>query len=171
MNWLDIPGETPGQDIDFLLEIIETLPQDAILVELGTNQGKVGIAMALTGRTVYMVDIFKEDHADTIGWVKPSRQKTEEHIQACGVQKLCHIVESDSVVAGKSWREILEYPPVDFLFIDADHSYEAVKADLLAWLPNMKKNGIVTLHDFNNPHTEVEKQPERFSETRREHIG
>jgi len=36
---------------------------------------------------------------------------------------------------------------IDFLFIDGDHSYEAVKADIDAWLPKLKYDAIVILHD------------------------
>ena len=38
---------------------------------------------------------------------------------------------------------------VDCLFIDAGHSYEAVKKDIEAWLPKMKPNGIIAGHDYN----------------------
>ncbi len=37
---------------------------------------------------------------------------------------------------------------VDVLFIDAGHSYEAVKQDIEAWLPKMKANGIMAGHDY-----------------------
>ena len=39
---------------------------------------------------------------------------------------------------------------VDVLFIDAGHSYEAVKKDIEAWLPKMKPNGIIAGHDYNS---------------------
>lgn len=34
------------------------------------------------------------------------------------------------------------------VFIDADHSYEACKGDIEAWLPNIKPGGIIALHDY-----------------------
>jgi predicted O-methyltransferase YrrM len=37
---------------------------------------------------------------------------------------------------------------LDFLFVDGDHSAEAVDADLSAWLPKLKPGGIVALHDI-----------------------
>jgi predicted O-methyltransferase YrrM len=40
---------------------------------------------------------------------------------------------------------------LDFLFIDADHSYEAVRADWETYSPLVKNGGLVGFHDVNNP--------------------
>jgi hypothetical protein len=37
--------------------------------------------------------------------------------------------------------------PIDFLFIDADHSYEAVRRDWDDWTPHIPVSGVVALHD------------------------
>lgn len=37
---------------------------------------------------------------------------------------------------------------LDFVFIDADHTYEAVKRDLLAWWPRVRPGGLVCGHDY-----------------------
>jgi len=37
---------------------------------------------------------------------------------------------------------------LDFVFIDASHEYEDVKNDIKAWLPKVKKNGILAGHDY-----------------------
>lgn len=36
----------------------------------------------------------------------------------------------------------------DLVFIDADHSYEAVKADIAAWEPKVREGGILCFHDY-----------------------
>jgi predicted O-methyltransferase YrrM len=44
--------------------------------------------------------------------------------------------------------------PLDLVFIDGDHSYEATKADFEMIQPWLAKNGIVAFHDFCNPEHE-----------------
>jgi len=39
--------------------------------------------------------------------------------------------------------------PCDMLFIDGDHHYEAVVADLRTWLPSLKPGGVLAMHDFD----------------------
>jgi predicted O-methyltransferase YrrM len=37
---------------------------------------------------------------------------------------------------------------LDFIFIDADHSYESVLQDLTIWYPKLKQGGLLTGHDY-----------------------
>lgn len=39
---------------------------------------------------------------------------------------------------------------VDFLFLDGDHNYTAIRRDLLAWLPRIRPNGIICGHDWSD---------------------
>ena len=38
----------------------------------------------------------------------------------------------------------------DFVYIDADHTYEAVKQDISAWYPKVKRGGVLSGHDYSN---------------------
>lgn len=38
---------------------------------------------------------------------------------------------------------------LDFVFVDADHFYESVRADLYAWWPKVRHSGIMSGHDYN----------------------
>lgn len=47
--------------------------------------------------------------------------------------------------------EQVEDESLDFIFIDADHSEEAVRADITAWSPKVKPEGWIFGHDINWP--------------------
>lgn len=54
---------------------------------------------------------------------------------------------------------------IDFLFIDANHEYPYVSKDIAAYLPKMKKGGVISGHDYNLSHPGVIKAVnEAFSE-------
>ena len=37
---------------------------------------------------------------------------------------------------------------LDWVYIDADHSYESAKKDISIWMPKVRKGGIVSGHDY-----------------------
>lgn len=39
---------------------------------------------------------------------------------------------------------------IDFIFIDATHTAAAVSQDILAWLPKLKENSIISGHDYHS---------------------
>jgi len=45
------------------------------------------------------------------------------------------------------YNEVKQCLPLDFLFIDGDHSYDGLRDDWYAWKKHLAKDGIVALHD------------------------
>ncbi len=41
------------------------------------------------------------------------------------------------------------------VFIDADHTYQAVKDDIAAWMPKVKVGGVLCGHDYGRPKWQV----------------
>jgi glycosyltransferase involved in cell wall biosynthesis len=60
--------------------------------------------------------------------------------------KRCVMVRKTSEEAVKVIKNVL-----DFVYIDADHSYEGVKRDLISWFPKIKDGGVLSGHDYNHP--------------------
>ena len=54
------------------------------------------------------------------------------------------------ICRGYSFDVVKEFPDefFDFIFIDADHTYEGISRDLVDWWPKMKKGGAFTGHDY-----------------------
>jgi predicted O-methyltransferase YrrM len=54
-------------------------------------------------------------------------------------------------VKGDSARSAEGFPDsyFDFVYIDACHEYEAALADIKAWLPKVKKGGVISGHDYH----------------------
>lgn len=56
------------------------------------------------------------------------------------------ILRESSVQAAQS----VEDGSLDFVFIDAEHSYEGCLADINAWVPKLKPGGLLSGHDYSN---------------------
>lgn len=54
------------------------------------------------------------------------------------------VIKKNSIDAAKEVTD----NSLDFVFIDADHTYNAVKEDLKAWVPKVRVGGIVAGHDY-----------------------
>ena len=57
------------------------------------------------------------------------------------------------VLQGISWEmaNLVEDNSLDFIFIDADHGYDSVKKDIIAWVPKVKRTGLIIGHDITLP--------------------
>ena len=54
------------------------------------------------------------------------------------------IIKKDSFEASK----LIKDNSLDFVYIDALHTYRGVKEDMVLWTPKVRKGGIVSGHDF-----------------------
>lgn len=76
-------------------------------------------------------------------WDKPEELK---HCVTLLKDNLYHILIGDSA-------EQSNYLPdntLDWVYIDAGHSYDEVKADFQAWYPKVRSGGIVSGHDYGD---------------------
>lgn len=69
-----------------------------------------------------------------------------------------HIVRKDTVEAAKDFEDGF----FDIVFIDADHSYEGCKRDILAWRSKVRPGGLLCGHDYANKRGEVKRAVEEL---------
>ena len=163
------PNDIPGwYDWDeWNKATVAALPADAVYVEVGCFLGKSTSALAehiaASGKNIELnaVDTFALKTGDDPALLlalgsadakalKPKngvfkfRKVFEAHLQAVGVHRLVHIEEKPSLEAAADFDDAA----VDVVFIDADHSYDAVMADIKAWWPKIKAGGVMAGHDI-----------------------
>jgi predicted O-methyltransferase YrrM len=134
-----------------ILELVEQ-HQPKVCVELGTWQGASAIPVARAirrwGGTLYCVDTWAGD----VHTPDPSRPSVPWMLVSCarnmmqaGVGANIRLIQSTTLEAeGRFDRAI------DYLYVDADHSYDAVAADLRAWLRRLNPGGLLLGDDYGH---------------------
>jgi hypothetical protein len=102
------------------------------VVEVGSLRGRSAFALLTACRgPVYCID----------PW--PSDSDYESFMANCGHFSNLVAIREESPEAAAL------VPDVDMAFLDGDHEYEAVAADIAAWLPKTRR--LLCGHDYNNP--------------------
>jgi len=121
------------------------------IVEIGSYLGKSTVfyakSLELLGidGTVTAIDPHTGDrqHLEALGVSElPSFEMFRSHLQAAGVLDKVHAIVSTSHEAAAGWSD-----PIDFLFIDGWHTYEAVVEDGRDWIPHLTDRGVVVFDD------------------------
>jgi hypothetical protein len=121
---------------DLLKEISPS--KNLITVEIGSYEGVSSELISKYCKKLYCVDLFCEDvYSARFDIVK---ERCKNIIK----------IKSDSVKAAGDFPDAF----FDLVYIDASHLFDDVVADILAWLPKVKKKGYICGHDYM-PHEDV----------------
>lgn len=167
---IDAASKIPGWMTEAeLLWLARTAQTATTVVEVGSWQGRSTLALALAHRhlmtppnpeaVIYAVDTWAgsdehEDGKDTKS-LSPDTLYSSflEHLHDhLGREVIPQMLPSVQAAEHYHFQLLLGfYSLIDFCFIDADHSYEHVKADVEAWLPLVRSDGgILAGHDFQH---------------------
>lgn len=162
-----VPGWFDFQDL--YTHIVKAAKDDDVLVEIGSFLGKSACYMLEeiqnSGKNLkfYCVDTWDltKDDQFTATAAMPWGEKYVDFSKRIGDTafydffshniKFCpgakHLTNK---IQGYSWEaaQVFSDESLFFAFIDAGHSYESVKKDLIAWYPKVKKGGIFAGHDI-----------------------
>jgi cephalosporin hydroxylase len=180
MGWADIPGWTDGHIEAIYAEVIAGAEQGDILVEVGVAYGRslmMLAELAIKARKrvrIIGADIWAEEATPYGG-----EEHRGLHLKAGSYYEaavLSMLEASPEAYANVTLLRLASVavaakfaaadPPMRpaFVFIDGDHSYEAVLSDVRAWAPLVKSGGLIAGHDCTPSYPGVERAV-------REHFG
>jgi len=150
-----IPGFSDGPLLDLYREIARRVPANGSVVEVGSWLGHSAAFLAVEiinlGKqpTIYAVDTWTGIMAtnsapwgiDIPGDMCPA---FINNMIKGGVGSHVHPMQLSSVQAAATFADGSQ----DVVFIDGDHTYDFVKADILAWMPKVKSGGWLCGHDY-----------------------
>lgn len=139
-NWFTYPN--PYRDM------VKKFPSGSKFVEIGSWKGKSAAFMAVeianSGKNIEFtcVDTFHNcqwfplpEGAQLYDVFKNNMRPLERYYR-------------DLRMSSLDAAKLFENTSLDFVFIDAQHEYEFVKNDIVAWLPKIKAGGILAGHDY-----------------------
>lgn len=139
-----VPGWETEAEQQLLLSLAGDVPANGLIVEIG---GEFGMSASLFVKgarqgnvTVVTVDLFP-DAILAAYRANLEEAKLDRTVQIVGDSK--QVTLEDVLSAAHLMRS----KKIDLLFIDGDHTYEGVKADIESWIPHVKKDGVVVFHD------------------------
>lgn len=145
---VDIRGLHNEEEMLFLYKEILKLPESSILVEIGTWEGRsaaiMGLAAEKINGRVFTIDYYDHSLNYSLKEQYQSLALTNENLRRKDIKNVLALQSTSGEMAEK-W--VL---PIDLLFVDGDHKYESVKADIESWLPKVKIGGFVMFHDYSS---------------------
>lgn len=149
----DIPGYFDYQE--FYKHVVEKF-SGGTFVEVGAWFGRSTAYFAQLiidsskSINLYVVDTWKGSanepgHLNTVANRGGSiYRKFVNNMRELGVDRVITTMEMLSIDAALEFEDA----SVDMVFLDAEHSYTAVKEDISAWYPKVRTGGILAGHDY-----------------------
>lgn len=138
-------------------EMVETNSDGAHFVEVGSWKGRSASYMAVeihnSNKKIKFdcVDTWKGSSDEEFHMndeLVKSDKLYEEFIK--NTNSVAHIINPVRMASTEA-SKLYEDNSLNFVFIDACHTYECVKEDIIHWLPKVKNGGMLSGHDFNSP--------------------
>lgn len=145
-----IDGWMSPKELSFLFELARAMPKDARVAEVGSWKGRstTAICEGLRLRVnpiLYAVDWFVGDPQvqAQVGDFNPTEVRSSFERNTSDYPFVRLMVDLSEAAAAK-----FDDHTLDWIFLDANHSYESVVADIFAWAPKLKPGGLMSGHDF-----------------------
>ena len=127
--------------------IIENIPKDGTIVELGAWLGKSSAYLCDNApQNIIIIDTLKGSPNELQTFHKLATETDIYNIFQSNMEgREYTAIRETSLQASKQFED----NSLDAVFIDLTHTYEEVKQDILTWLPKVKQGGILGGDDYH----------------------
>ena len=136
-----VPGWGSQDENEYLYSLAQTLPADAVIVEIG---GEFGMSASLFSKgsptaRIYSIDNRFDGEVGTMHAANLAEAGLGENVKR---------IAADSQLAKTvSGFKRIEKGGIDLLFVDGAHDFQGALNDLNLWTPLVKSGGYLVLHD------------------------
>lgn len=163
LSWRDVPGWFDFADV-YDAAVNAAPPKGAHFVEIGAALGRSTLYMAeriaasrkkiqFDAIDTWCDDFPRDIVAKAVDKHGGFRTAFEFYVQGAGaaISRSIYRVQGDQVAAAARYTD----ESLDFVFIDADHSYKTTAATIQAFLPKLRAGGTLAGHDYTRDWPDV----------------
>jgi hypothetical protein len=135
------------------MNLLQQMPVDSVCAEIGVFKGTFAAAILkiVHPRRLHLIDpwVYQQEYSESwFGGILGGSQAAMDRLHEKVRRGFRDEIRKGQVVInrGFSVETAAEFPDAyfDWIYIDANHTYDAVKADLCSFLPKVKCNGFIT---------------------------
>lgn len=141
---------------EFLIVVSGMLPMQCSAVEIGVLYGDFSkkILEFIEPGKLFLIDPYKTNEVKYEGMGNMTTAYSTELDYENLLARFAAEILSEQIVVKKeySYEAVNSFPngSIDFIYLDGSHLFEDTKRDLNEWLPKLKDEGLMCLHDYIN---------------------
>jgi len=145
----------PLRCYDSRVAMINTLPPDSVVAEIGVQIGDFAAEILKTQPyRLYLVDIWRQQKGDYEADVANVDDAAQEANYQTVLRRFAREIETGQVVVIRkpsleAAKDIVD-GLLDAVYLDANHTRQAVLEDLYAWEPKLNETGRIMGHDYTD---------------------
>jgi hypothetical protein len=132
--------------------LLTLMQKGAVCAEIGVLHGGFSAAILRhTGpRVLHLVDLWKKQDQEVYDDKANTSDEMQERSYNIVLNRFKKNIAKKQVVVhrGKSSDMIVNLPTLDWVYLDANHSHEAVLEDLLLLTSRVRSDGVIVGHDY-----------------------
>ena len=137
---------------DYMPNLLRFLKLNGKGIEVGTAKGDYSELLLLHSNLLllYSIDHWHEQSKEEYSDIANISQAEHDNNKTLTQQKLNKFGDRSKILnmTSEEASKLFKDEELDFVYVDANHTYKAIKEDLGLWYSKVKKGGVFAGHDY-----------------------